>query len=282
MRRMLWSAVVVAFAAVAAGAADDKPKPADTPAKPTTIAELKKEADTAQRELYAKFDKLTDEEKKDRKKIDELYATYDKEQAKRYESAMEIAKADPKAEAAAEAINWVIPAQMYQPLGGKALEFATEHLADSPKIGSAVLTIGRYNLPEKHENYKAADTFMKAVKEKNKDKNVLGVLAMAQAWGAKGKYDTAEYRKAKNADELATAAEKAFEDAVKEYGDVKLPGRGEAQTIAAAAKIELFELRNLRIGKKAPDIEGEDLDGTKFKLSDYKGKVVVLDFWGDW
>ena len=24
------------------------------------------------------------------------------------------------------------------------------------------------------------------------------------------------------------------------------------------------------------------LDGQKFKLSDYRGKVVVLDFWGHW
>ena len=36
------------------------------------------------------------------------------------------------------------------------------------------------------------------------------------------------------------------------------------------------------IGHEAPDIEGEDLDGNKFKLSDYRGKVVVLDFWGHW
>jgi peroxiredoxin len=48
------------------------------------------------------------------------------------------------------------------------------------------------------------------------------------------------------------------------------------------AKQALFELRHLRIGKVAPDIVGEDLDGVKFKLSDYRGKVVVLDFWGDW
>ena len=27
---------------------------------------------------------------------------------------------------------------------------------------------------------------------------------------------------------------------------------------------------------------GEDLNGVAFKLSDYRGKVVVLDFWGDW
>lgn len=282
MRRLLWSAVVVAFAAVAASGTDDKPKPADTPAKSKTLAELKKEADTAQRELYAKFDMLTDEEKKDRKKIDELYSTFDKEQSKRFEAALEIAQADPKAADAAEAVNWVIPQLMYQPLGTKALEFATEHLADSPKIGPAVLTLGRYGLREKDPNFKAADAFIKAVKEKNKDKSVLGVLAMAKAWEAKSKYDSAEYRKQKDADELAVVADKLFESAMKEYGDVKLPGRGEAQTIAAAAKVELFELRNLRIGKPAPDIEGEDLDGTKFKLSDYKGKVVVLDFWGDW
>lgn len=36
------------------------------------------------------------------------------------------------------------------------------------------------------------------------------------------------------------------------------------------------------IGNVAPDIEGQDLDGVAFKLSDYQGKVVFLDFWGDW
>lgn len=38
----------------------------------------------------------------------------------------------------------------------------------------------------------------------------------------------------------------------------------------------------LEVGNLAPEIRGEDLDGVKFKLSDYRGKVVVLDFWGDW
>lgn len=36
------------------------------------------------------------------------------------------------------------------------------------------------------------------------------------------------------------------------------------------------------IGDIAPEIEGPDLDGETFRLSDYRGKVVVLDFWGDW
>ena len=35
-------------------------------------------------------------------------------------------------------------------------------------------------------------------------------------------------------------------------------------------------------GPHAQEIMGEDIDGKKFKLSDYKGKVVVLDFWGHW
>ena len=48
------------------------------------------------------------------------------------------------------------------------------------------------------------------------------------------------------------------------------------------ARTALFEIQNLAIGKTAPDIEGEDIDGVKFKLSDYRGKVVLLDFWGDW
>lgn len=36
------------------------------------------------------------------------------------------------------------------------------------------------------------------------------------------------------------------------------------------------------IGSAAPEIEGEDIDGQRFKLSDYRGKVVLLDFWGHW
>jgi cytochrome oxidase Cu insertion factor (SCO1/SenC/PrrC family) len=34
-----------------------------------------------------------------------------------------------------------------------------------------------------------------------------------------------------------------------------------------------------RVGSPAPDLDGEDFDGKRFKLSDYRGKVVVLTFW---
>jgi hypothetical protein len=36
------------------------------------------------------------------------------------------------------------------------------------------------------------------------------------------------------------------------------------------------------LGKLAPEIMGEDLDGKPIRLSDYRGKVVMLDFWGNW
>jgi hypothetical protein len=44
----------------------------------------------------------------------------------------------------------------------------------------------------------------------------------------------------------------------------------------------IFEMENLQIGMKAPDFTATDQDGKTFKLSDYRGKVVVLDFWGFW
>jgi len=38
----------------------------------------------------------------------------------------------------------------------------------------------------------------------------------------------------------------------------------------------------LKVGAIAPDFVTTDLDGKEVKLSDYKGKVVVLDFWATW
>jgi peroxiredoxin len=36
------------------------------------------------------------------------------------------------------------------------------------------------------------------------------------------------------------------------------------------------------IGSKAPDFTAKDLQGNTVKLSDLKGKVVLLDFWASW
>ena len=70
------------------------------------------------------------------------------------------------------------------------------------------------------------------------------------------------------------AAKALFERVVADFPDEK--------DHVTRAESSLFELNNLQIGMVAPDIEGNDLNGVAFRLSDYRGKVVVLDFWGNW
>jgi peroxiredoxin len=38
----------------------------------------------------------------------------------------------------------------------------------------------------------------------------------------------------------------------------------------------------LKVGRVAPDIRFPDLDGKMVRLSDYRGKVVLLHFWASW
>jgi hypothetical protein len=54
------------------------------------------------------------------------------------------------------------------------------------------------------------------------------------------------------------------------------------KTYGQMAEGKLFWIDNLQIGCVAPDFETVDETGAKFKLSDYRGKVVVVDFWGYW
>ena len=79
--------------------------------------------------------------------------------------------------------------------------------------------------------------------------------------------------------EVLKEAETLYEEAGEKYGDVKVPYNG---TIGETVQTELFEIRNLAVGKEAPDIEGVDQDGRQFKLSDYRGKVVLLYFWSEY
>jgi len=44
----------------------------------------------------------------------------------------------------------------------------------------------------------------------------------------------------------------------------------------------LLAAEEVTLGKPAPEIDGKDIDGKAFKLSDHRGKVVLLTFWGDW
>ena len=80
--------------------------------------------------------------------------------------------------------------------------------------------------------------------------------------------------------EALKEVEATFERAAKEFADVKLPWGG--LTVGQKAEAELYELHNLTVGKQPPEIEGLDQDGKPFKLSDYRGKVVLLYFWSEY
>ncbi len=44
----------------------------------------------------------------------------------------------------------------------------------------------------------------------------------------------------------------------------------------------LFREEHLQIGMTCPDFTSSDVDGNPVRLSDHRGRVVVLDFWGFW
>lgn len=69
---------------------------------------------------------------------------------------------------------------------------------------------------------------------------------------------------------------------VKNYKDVPIKGSRNGETYGTRIESMIFAKEKLQVGCVAEDIVGEDLDGEEFKLSDYRGKVVVIDFWGDW
>ena len=96
--------------------------------------------------------------------------------------------------------------------------------------------------------------------------------------------ETVANLKDSDADKIVKEAEAVLEEAVAQYGNEYFytnPKTMKRLTIGDIAAVELFGIRNLSVGRTAPDIVGDDLDGKPFKLSDYRAKVVVLFFWGN-
>ena len=145
------------------------------------------------------------------------------------------------------------------------------------------------------------ETFLRAVLEKNPHREVQGVacLRLAQFLANRlerldlltdqpelaKRYDTLfgkDYMDALKRQDRARVireVETLYERTIEQYANVQVPQYN--STAGKQAEIELFEIRHLTVGKQAPDIEGEDQDGKQFKLSDYRGKVVLLYFWSE-
>jgi hypothetical protein len=236
--------------------------------------------------------------------VKSLMADYEKSQKRAEPEALaarllELAEENPEDEGVTPvALIHVVTLQMRGAEATKLRRLALERLA---RDHAASDQLGRVVLQLTYEPSSAGAAFLRAVADKNpkdelKGKATYGLGAMLsqaakiarqllqkpeleqRVEAAFGK-ETALWLRGVDADRLVEEAEGLFETAAEEFADVPIYGD---LTLGDAAKGQLFEIRNLSIGKAAPEIEGEDLDGTAFKLSDYRGKVVVIDFWGNW
>jgi hypothetical protein len=127
-----------------------------------------------------------------------------------------------------------------------------------------------------YDTDKASEFLLRALLEKDTRPEVQGAACLFLGKLLFRRADDDPDADAKVTAKLLKESEELLERAETKYADVELQRYG---TVGKKAKTELFTLRNLTPGKTAPDIDSEDQDGKKFKLSDYRGKVVLLDFW---
>jgi peroxiredoxin/TolA-binding protein len=181
---------------------------------------------------------------------------------------MEIVAADPQDETALAAIEEALATQ---------LDYVTEEQAEAM---FAVLTAHHApnerasticQLAAELELNDASRAFLNAVVAKNKHPE-------AKAWAlfalATDKYNQADEA---NDPKLFKEAEQMFDRLVK-----TIPADETEGTPVDAAERYLFELRNLMVGQAAPDFETRDLASKRVKLSDHRGKSVLLMFWSTW
>jgi hypothetical protein len=150
------------------------------------------------------------------------------------------------------------------------LEFVKENETDS-SIGEAKQQIQQMIGGMASTAAPAAGEKLRSLIAKAEDKELLGPASLALGQHLAKRYEAAFQKKDTGAGKFAAEAKSVLEQTAKEYAN-----------LGSKANDALFDLEKLSIGRKAMEIDGEDIDGKKFKLSDYRGKVVVIDFWGDW
>lgn len=101
----------------------------------------------------------------------------------------------------------------------------------------------------------------------------------AKAWATFGLANLMASESKKADDDAGKAAIEAYQQVIDEYGSILVR---QDMTLADLAKGAQFEFENLAIGRKAPDAVSKNLEGNEVRLSDHRGKVVILNFWATW
>lgn len=205
--------------------------------------------------------------------------------AKALEQIDKIIEADIESETAVECLALVFENGAGELKNSAFVRLLKHHPAHS-KTGEIVLGLAQLVTTES-ENW-----IKQAVENSNEVARIKGVVALSRFYSQKHRYAKhyesappielqymSKERLAFYKSEVASATMTRLEETLSAYIEAASGGDSGLMEIA---KNELFVLRNLTIGKLAPEIVGQDLDGVEFKLSDYRGKVVLVDFWGDW
>jgi hypothetical protein len=188
---------------------------------------------------------------------------------------LQLAEKNPNDSAAVDALLWIAdksPVTASMPAGlefNKALEILATKYPQSHKMGQLCEELAG-------KPAAAVGQLLRAVLEKNPKRDIQGIACLSL-----GQYLSslsADIAHKAQAAQLQNEAQKYLEMAINKYGDVKLA----QETIGDRAKSDLYELLHLAVGKLAPELVGQDSDNKDFKLQDYRGKVVVLDFWARW
>lgn len=156
--------------------------------------------------------------------------------------------------------------------------------------------------------YGRTEEFLRAVLDKNPDRQVRGIACVTLARvlhdyarfarrmkdpANKGRFNfpspLAERLGASDPQQLTNEAARFYRTAIEKYADVRLPPTSvrlppspKDATVKQEAEAALFEMQFLQVSQVAPKINGEDVDGKPLRLSDHRGKVVVLVFWATW
>lgn len=245
---------------------------ADTKERADRLKAIQAEMTKSTAEARKKIADLTDAAEK-RTAQQELNRTMMEMRPKLAEKAMALAKENPKDDVGFDALVYANSMALGNAaMQAEARKLIIENHLSNPKIEDVLLQISR-----KGRDYDVA--LLKNVFEKNPSKTVKATVSFILAQRLKGE---AESAKTKDADILPKFKEAmaAFEKVSEDYGDLTLKAlRGK---VADLAKKEIDAIKKSPIGKETPEIAAEDTDGTNFKISDYRGKVVLLDFWGHW